>query len=114
MKSEYTAQNAAWLEKAEKRHAGTPYPVIPQPEDEQLVIEGMMQCLRSLKHSQRRGVVKAARDWESVIDFRIRLTMQERKSKPPRRAGRPPTTPVPPTSSPSGVRIRVSVSPSRD
>ncbi len=114
MKSEHTAQNAAWLEKAEKLQAGASHPVIPQPEDEQLVLEGMMQCLRSLKHSQRRGVVKVARDWESVIDFRIRLTMQGRKPKPPRRAGRLPATPAPATSSPSGVRIRVSVSPSRD
>ena len=82
MKSESTTHKAEGLlgkmPKAETQKAETSTAVIPQLAEEQLVIDGMMQCLRSLKRSALPGVAHSAREWERVINYRIQISLQER------------------------------------
>jgi len=97
---------------------------VPQPAEEQLVIEGMMQCLRGLKRSELPGVAHSAREWERVINYRIQVSLQERVRRAQARLFRlqasveqlnpQPTTNPQPTSCPSGGRSRPGVSPARD
>ncbi len=90
---------------------------VPQLAEEQLVIEGMMQCLRSLKRSERPGVAHSAREWERIINYRIQVSLQERVRRAKARLSRLQASvqlPNPqPTSSPSGGRSRPGVSPAR-
>lgn len=129
---------------------------VPQLTGEERYLQSVMEFARGLKRSRDLEIAKAARDWESTLDFRIRMELQRRS----RRAGlslakerrlrkessdpnagrlkaetpkweqgpqglrRPAETEVPGrggegtrtrvTSSPSGVHIRLNVSPSRD
>ncbi len=114
MKDESTIHKAEGLGKPDE-HGPARFGSIPQLEDEQLVLDGMMQCLRSMKHSERPGVVRFAREWERIVNYRIQITMQERKRRAKGRVLRLQLAAgAMPTSFPSGVRIRVSVSPNRD
>jgi hypothetical protein len=83
---------------------------VPQTKDEQLVLDGMMQCLRGMKRSESPGVVNAAREWERIINFRIHMTMQERKRRAKARVLRLQISAAAPTSSQAGERMRLSVS----
>ena len=91
---------------------------VPQLTGEERYLESVMGFARGLKCSRDRDIARAARDWESTFDFRIRMTLQERQRRAKKRALRLQITAKPakgtPTSSPSGVRIRVGVSPNQD
>ncbi len=90
---------------------------VPQTGDEQLVLDGMMHCLRGMKRSERPGVVNAAREWERIINYRIQITMQERKRRAKARMLRlriSAAAETAPTSSQGGVRMKLSVSQARN
>jgi hypothetical protein len=161
MKTKSTARKAEGLGTSEKLKAETlkaeiETQSVPQLTGEQRYLESVMGFARGLKCSRDREIARAARDWESTLDFRIRMTMQERKRRATSRGqgsevrGRngqrlnalrivvsaSPTSPPAPLphrmaervapgrsgegarkgviSSPSGVHIRVGVSPNRD
>lgn len=102
MNNKSTTHKAEGLRSGEKLKAETLKAEIqngsvPQAADEQLVLDGMMHCLRSMKRSELPGVVNAAREWERIINFRIHMTMQERKRRAIARV----------------LRLQISVAPSR-
>ena len=91
---------------------------IPQLNDEQLVLDTIMQALRGLRIGGRPQVSDIAREWERIFNFRIQVAMQERQRRAKARLLRMQVSATlksgTPTSSPSGVHIRLSVSPNRD
>ena len=50
------------------------------PRTEQQFLETLMQFLHSARGSQDRALVATARQWESRIAFRIRMTMQNQSA----------------------------------
>lgn len=124
MKSESTTHKAEGLGKSSEAQNRGHAPAdngstsVPQLDDEQLVLDGMMQCLRGLKRSGRPKVANSAREWERIFDYRIKVTMQERQRRAKARMLRLQVSAMPAsggtTSSPSALRIRLSVSPSQD
>ena len=102
-------------QKSETRSPGAEL-VFPIPVGEQDFLATLMQFMRSAKRSQDRDVARAARRWETAIEFRIRMTLQERG-----RAGKKRRHPAAlqsgdgaVTSSRSALHNQPSVSPARD
>lgn len=119
MNDQCTTHKAAGLgNQSEQNRLTTPFRSVPQLDDETLVLDNMMQSLRGLKRCGRPRVSQIAREWERIINYRIQMTMRERKRRAKARVlrmqVRAALTASKPTSSPSGVRIRLNVSPSQD
>ena len=93
--------------------------VFPIPVGEQDFLATLMQFMRSAKRCQDREVARAARRWETAIEFRIRMTLQERGRTTERSGQRfrrdAQTNPrdAGATASPSVLHSQPSVSPSQ-
>ncbi len=96
---------------AETLKAGIQNGSVPQPTGEEKFLESVMEFARGLKCSADGEIARAAREWESKFDFRIRMEKQFRERRAKARSLR---LQIAPTSSRSGVRIRVGVSPNQD
>jgi hypothetical protein len=86
MKSDSATRRAVGLGTSEKLKAETlkaeiKTQSVPQPDGEELFLDQLMQFMRSAKRCQVPDVASAAREWERVIDYRIKVTMQERKRR---------------------------------
>jgi hypothetical protein len=114
MKEKSTTHKAAGLGKTDQNRL-TAQSIgsasVPQLTGEEKFLESVMEFARGLKCSADGEIARAAREWESKFDFRIRIEKQFRERRAKARSLRLQITP---TSSRSGVRIRVGVSPNQD